>query len=187
MTGGDTNKNGNELSPPPDFLANSIEEAAKFILYDYEILKRHALDLISSFSNCNRSKHVLITGLSRVGKSTFASVVRGELERLGLTSHVFSTDYFLEKSTKKHSRKFDSKRASSTLEELNGFNLNGLREYFHIHETNTDIPCSPLNVAHNDIVIVEGGIPTTLHLCNEFYHVSISTDDELRFNRFKES
>lgn len=186
LSGGDPNKNGSKLSPPPDFIVNDVEKAANFILHDYEVLRTYALELISNFINCNRSKHILITGLARTGKSTFASVLRGELDRLGFSCHVFSTDYFLAKGAKKHSRKFDSVKALSVLNTFNSVSLTGLREYFHIHETNTNVSCAPLDVARNDIVIVEGEVPTTLHFGNEFYHVSIRTDEKVRFKRFKE-
>lgn len=186
LAGGDLNKSGKELSLPPDFIVDDIEKAANFILHDYEVIKIHALELISDFLNCNRSKHILITGVSRSGKSTFASVLRGQLERLGFSSHIFSTDYFLEKSANNHSRKFDTVRAVSVLNEFNSVNLTGLREHFHVHETNINVACAPIDVASNDIIIVEGEIPTPINFGKEFYHVSISTDKYVILKRFKE-
>ena len=186
LAGGDPNKSGKELSLPPDFIMDDIEKAANFILHDYEVLKEHALGLISDFLNCNRNKHILITGVSRSGKSTFASVLRGQFERLGFTSHVFSTDYFLEKGANIHSRRFDAVRAVSVLNEFNSVSLTGLREHFHIHETNMNVACAPLEVARNDVIIVEGEIPISINFSKEFYHVAIRTDKHVIFERFKE-
>ncbi|MDA8983835.1 HAD-IIIA family hydrolase [Planktomarina temperata] len=185
ISGGDPNKNHKELSQPPDFVVNEVAEAAYFILNDFEILKMHAKDIIYDFFNRKKNKHILITGLSRSGKSTFASVLSGELARMGVVSHIFSTDYFLERSGKRHSREFNFAESISVLNPFSSVNITGLRNYFYIPEINTTVLCEPLNVNPNDIMIIEGENIPIDNIDADFYHIFLCVDEDLRYERFK--
>ena len=184
LSGGDPNKRFDSLTNPPDFIFKNLFSAVEFILGPFESLfqeaKRAAQEFIAS-----GQKTILISGMSRSGKSTFASLLSRALNLIDVATEIFSTDIFLHSDKNQISREFDDITAEKALSNLNETLLSDLRCTFHIHETGEDFPCLPINLEKIQSIIIEGEELPYIVDANVF-HIRLSISETERFSRFKQ-
>lgn len=80
----------------PDFYFENLKEAVDFIIDTYDNLLNKADSLLPDISfNSNKNTIIIVTGLSRSGKSTFAKVISIVLQKRGISAKTLRLDNWL--------------------------------------------------------------------------------------------
>jgi hypothetical protein len=183
LASGAREKRGSKEFRPPDFIFADLAAATKFILNDFPVLWRKAHEVAERFLTSEKS-NIVIGGLSRVGKSTFSSILCRVLRSFGKKCESVTTDIFLLKNDISHSREFDQEKAerfcSGDLRE----NFHNTRASFHIHETNEDVACQSVHIDCDTVFILEGESSFLVNDVDNTFRIKISVDEDLRKSRF---
>jgi D,D-heptose 1,7-bisphosphate phosphatase len=142
----------------PDFIFQNLKCAIDFIIDEFEYL---SLKHKNIFDNISHKDLIFIGGQSRSGKSTFSSVLKINLNRKNINTHVLSTDFWLLD---------EIKRGKNVLERHDYREINRIIDLL-INRTSTiiiDLPFydkqkkksinnnQKLIIQPNDVIIIEG-------------------------------
>jgi histidinol-phosphate phosphatase family protein len=171
----------------PDFIVPDLLDAVSFILDVYPKISEFAGKLANNISYNDK---VIIGGLSRSGKTTFASILYYALNQSGKKAHILSLDRWLKNEK-------DRKTGVKERYDLNEF-INLIDSIDNINETTIfKLPAynkmkkqkienvDSLKISKNDIIIIEGTIALGLGLKskNKVHKYFIKIDENIRKKR----
>lgn len=183
LSSGDPRKEFDTLVNPPDFIFSDVATAIDFILGPFNSLYKVADQVAEQILACHKI-NIALSGPSRSGKSTFASLLKRALCLKSRTVDIFSTDAFLKASETNHSRVFDDALAKRALSSLDRQLISCLRNRFHMHETGDYYACKQLDLTDDQVLILEGeDIPYVNN--QDIFHIRISTHEDTIFERFE--
>ena len=184
LSGGDSRKQSGILTAPPDFIFNGLQNAVDFILDSFDVLFSEAVNVSEKFMASGKET-LVISGMARSGKSTFATILRQVLSDKGYEIGIFSSDTLLKSSQGQIARKIDETLAKEVMSTL--FNkqlMSSLSTTIRIHETGEDFICNPIDISNSKYIIIEGEDLPYLDDANIF-HIRVNTRENARFSRFK--
>lgn len=171
----------------PDFVVDDFPAAVTFILDDYPRMAQAAQPLRDKIAP---GDVVLVGGLARVGKSSFAQVLASELRLKGRRAGVISLDRWIRDIERRRPgviERFDLDLAEETLRPwLTGdvsveLELPRYDRLTRRRENQKDT----LRLEHDDVLILEGvpALMLPLSTCRKIHRVFIATAEEPRRER----
>jgi histidinol-phosphate phosphatase family protein len=169
----------------PDFAFANLEEASNFIVSDYPMLKRFFLKNLSRIVS---RKRVLISGLSRSGKTTAASSLIRVLSELGFSAKLISLDsWLLDRSVRmkktRFEERFDIVGMESILRTLEADSGVTYCRQYRRHPFSSEIGITVDQTIYNSEVVVVEGVACSLldpSLLAPYLHFYVETDPEVR-------
>ena len=172
----------------PNYIFEDLFEASNWIVNDYKLLKESIFSNITKFL---KGKLILISGLSRVGKSTYSQVLKEVLEDLGHDCYVISADSWLKNKSERDKGLNVFERYD--MNEIENFIKNCLNDNFPIYhnhkisfQDNENIVDFSEIIHKNAYVILEG-IPI-VNFFKEYkdniLKIFLDTEEDKRRERF---
>jgi histidinol-phosphate phosphatase family protein len=172
----------------PDFIVPDLAAAVGFILDHYPRLFSYCSGLAA---NLGESEIVLIGGLARCGKTTFAGVLRNAIQARGGTAVVLSADRWLRSEGARAEGvlgRYDMDALQSLLDVLENPDLRpltlSLPFYNKLKRERID-SAESVSVAKPDIILIEGTVALALQtrglVRTHRFHVEL--DEQLRHQR----
>ena len=170
----------------PDFICPDLFSASTFITSHYNII----YDYISeTLGNVDKGSIIKIGGLSRVGKSTFASVLKYYLNDIGFKTHLISLDRWIRSENEREETvlgRYDIDSIKKFLNKVENSNQNKTKLNLPFYNKkkkesidNVDI----INVSPDDILILEGTIAFEIETKQQSQDFFITIDEGVRKKR----
>jgi len=145
----------------PDFIVPNIEHAVNFILQVYPKLLNYCSSILKE---CKGGDFILVGGLSRSGKSTFANVLKYLLLAKGKKVHVISLDRWLKSENDRTEGvlgRYDIDAFLSFINEIQNIGTTSLRynlpSYHKLRKEKNEF-VELIEISKNDVLIIEGTI-----------------------------
>jgi uridine kinase len=172
----------------PDFIVPDIDSGVNFILHTYP----KYLNFCSKYSEeVKFGDFIFVGGLSRSGKSTFASVLKYALQLNGKKAHILSLDRWLKSESNRTigiTGRYDIDEFQKFIENVwinrNNEQILNLPGYNKIKKQKVD-SVELLNYSKGDILIIEGTIALNLEASKLFYSKNyfITINEDVRKDR----
>lgn len=174
----------------PDYVFNNLLDAVNWIFNGHNKLVQKITPIINEILN---ERVVLVSGLSKSGKSTFSKVLQGEIQKKGVKCHIIPLDSWLKPKANRHEgwgvcSRYDLSNLIIQLDEL----IKADKQYDltmpTLNHLNSEIiGNSVLSVLPNEMIIIEG--VTALNDINiRRYSKSVffmKTSENLRLKRMR--
>lgn len=172
----------------PDFEVPDLYSASIFITEIYPTLVK----LINkSISLLEGKKFILVSGLSRSGKSTFSKILEFELKNKGKSVHNISLDRWIRSENERGSTVLGRYDIDGIIEFINEIETNNSSKFslslpFYDKKNKKSLPnFESININKDDVFILDGTIVFLLDKklrCN-FFNYLIKIDEEIRKKR----
>ncbi len=177
----------------PDFVFNDLSEAVDFIIEDYNRWMQEARSVVREAPlSSDRRQVVVISGLSRSGKSTFAAVLSQALAEAGKASRILKLDNWLLDARERDGtmtvrERYQYDKISADITSL----LNGnevLIQRYQAKSRSKGRVSRTLRLDPHEILIVEGVIGLDIEYLRQIscFRLFVGIPEPLRERRFRE-
>ena len=172
----------------PDFIVPDIHKAVRFILKNYLQIYQYCLKFIPLI---NPGDTIVIGGLSRSGKTTFANVLRQVLIDNDIQSHVLSIDRWLKSENERKDgvlQRYNIKEIETILKSVREINSRPLKiklPGYHKLKRKQYPAIEEIEIKEMDVIILEGTIALEIDKSFEInkHQFYIQMDEALRKER----
>lgn len=170
----------------PDFICPDLFSASKFITSHYKTI----YDYISeTLGKVDKGSIIKIGGLSRVGKSTFAGILKNYLNDIGFNTHLISLDRWIRgKDDRKDTvlGRYNIESIKNMFKKIENSNKNEIKlnlPFYNKKNKKSIDNVDVINVFPNDILIFEGTIVFEIKINQSSKDFFIKIDEEIRKKR----
>lgn len=170
----------------PDFICPDLFSASTFITSHYKII----YDYISeTLGKVDKGSVIKIGGLSRVGKSTFAGILKYYLNDLGFKTHLISLDRWIRSENDRKETvlgRYDIESIKNMFNKIENSNKNEIKlnlPYYIKKKKESIDSVDIINVSPNDILIFEGTIVFEIETKQPSKDFFITIDEGIRKKR----
>jgi len=179
---------GNDLkyNVRPDFIANDLKHAVNFILKNFDSKRIVFENIVDSL---DKKRFIAIGGLSRTGKTSFASIFMKILRQKRTNSHIVELDSFLNldrSDDQKFYKRYDLKKAIKLIERFKKNEDFIYEDLGYNHKNNHTINYKEASFKKDDLVIIDGTLSFMIakDLNLPCLKIFMELDEETRFRFF---
>lgn len=172
----------------PDYVFDDLMEASNFILEVYPRVRDFVLNNLPSLRSGNP---ILIGGLSRAGKSTFAQAVQHVLHRVGLRCQLINADHWLKSKAERVAA--DTVQDMYDLDDFSHFISDALEQRFpkffrnSYRDVTRDSVSEFATVIHRKSIVIVEGCATALlppDVLEKCCFIWVDVNEDCRTQRF---